>query len=363
MTYVGEYEDSIVSAAIRREMLRDGQVFFVHNKISDIENVADALRSKVPSAKIATAHGQMDEGTLEQTVIDFWNKKYDVLVCTTIIESGIDMPTVNTLIVDGADRMGLGQLHQLRGRVGRSEVKAYAYLLTPKGQRLGEDAIERLKTVGETSELGSGFKIAMRDLEIRGAGNLLGTGQSGHIAAVGYDLYCKLVKEAVEGLKQIPQESYRDIDIELPITAYIPNDFIAREDSKLESYQAIADAKRDKDLEDIQQTWLDRYGPVPDEAVNLLKIAYLKIVARSLGIEKIIAKKIPGFGKAEWNIHISPLKLRPSQRVRTLRIYDGSLYKEEQEELILKIPQISEASQEITEYLGTLAGTDKEDLK
>ena len=363
MTYVGEYEDSIVSAAIRREMLRDGQVFFVHNKISDIENVADALRSKVPSAKIATAHGQMDEGTLEQTVIDFWNKKYDVLVCTTIIESGIDMPTVNTLIVDGADRMGLGQLHQLRGRVGRSEVKAYAYLLTPKGQRLGEDAIERLKTVGETSELGSGFKIAMRDLEIRGAGNLLGTGQSGHIAAVGYDLYCKLVKEAVEGLKQIPQESHRDIDIELPVTAYIPNDFIAREDSKLESYQAIADAKRDKDLEDIQQTWLDRYGPVPDEAVNLLKIAYLKLVARSLGIEKIIAKKIPGFGKAEWNIHISPLKLRPSQRVRTLRIYDGSLYKEEQEELILKIPQISEASQEITEYLGTLAGTDKEDLK
>ena len=164
MTFVGEYEDSIVSSAIRREILRDGQVFFVHNKISDIEVIADRLREQVPSARIATAHGQMDEGLLEQTVIDFWEKKYDVLVCTTIIESGIDMPSVNTLIVDNADRMGLGQLHQLRGRVGRSGIKAYAYLFTPRGHNLTEDAIERLKTVGETSELGSGFKIAMRDL-------------------------------------------------------------------------------------------------------------------------------------------------------------------------------------------------------
>jgi len=361
MTYVGEYENSIVSSAIRREILRDGQVFFVHNKISDIEIIADKLRGQIPTARIATAHGQMDEGVLEQTVIDFWEKKYDVLVCTTIIESGIDMPSVNTLIVDNADRMGLGQLHQLRGRVGRSGTKAYAYLLTPKGHNLSEDAIERLKTVGETSELGSGFKIAMRDLEIRGAGNLLGTGQSGHIAAVGYDLYCKLVKEAVEELKDIPKDRPEEIEIEIPMTAYIPKDYITRDDAKLESYRSIADVKHKKDLERIQQTWLDRYGPVPDEATNLLKIAHLKIAARSLGIEKIIAKKIPGFGKAEWNIHLKPLTLRPSQRVRTMRLYEGSLYKEEKHELILKIAAIKEASQEITDYLKSLKPVSGED--
>lgn len=354
MTFVGEYENSIVSSAIRREILRDGQVFFVHNKVSDIEVIADRLREQVPSARIVTAHGQMDEGLLEQTVIDFWEKKYDVLVCTTIIESGIDMPSVNTLIVDNADRMGLGQLHQLRGRVGRSGTKAYAYLFTPKGHNLTEDAIERLKTVGETSELGSGFKIAMRDLEIRGAGNLLGTGQSGHIAAVGYDLYCKLVKEAVEELKHVPEDSQQEIEIEIPMTAYIPKDYITRDDAKLESYRSIADIKNDQDLDRIQQTWLDRYGPVPEEATNLLKIAHLKLAARSLGIEKIIAKKLPGFGKAEWNIHLMPLALRPSQRVRTLRLYEGSLYKEEKQELILKLPEIREASQEITDYLKSL---------
>ena len=351
MTYVGEYENSIISAAIRREILRDGQVFFVHNKISDIEIVAEKIREQVPSARIATAHGQMDEGTLEQTVINFWEKKYDVLVCTTIIESGIDMPSVNTLIVDNADRMGLGQLHQLRGRVGRSGTKAYAYLLTPKGKKISEDATERLKTVGETSELGSGFKIAMRDLEIRGAGNLLGTGQSGHIAAVGYDLYCKLVKEAVEELKEIPEADLEDVEIDIPMTAFIPKDYITRDDAKLEAYRAIADAKLNKDLENIQRIWLDRYGPIPDEAINLFKIAYLRVTARTLGIKKIIAKKIPGFGKAEWNIHLSPLSLRPSQRVRTLRLYEGSLYKEGNEELILKIPEINQASQEITDYL------------
>jgi transcription-repair coupling factor (superfamily II helicase) len=351
MTYVGEYENSIISAAIRREILRDGQVFFVHNKISDIEIVAEKIREQVPSARIATAHGQMDEGTLERTVINFWEKKYDVLVCTTIIESGIDMPSVNTLIVDNADRMGLGQLHQLRGRVGRSGTKAYAYLLTPKGKKISEDATERLKTVGETSELGSGFKIAMRDLEIRGAGNLLGTGQSGHIAAVGYDLYCKLVKEAVEELKEIPEADLEDVEIDIPMTAFIPKDYITRDDAKLEAYRAIADAKLNKDLENIQRIWLDRYGPIPDEAINLFKIAYLRVTARTLGIKKIIAKKIPGFGKAEWNIHLSPLSLRPSQRVRTLRLYEGSLYKEGNEELILKIPEINQASQEITDYL------------
>ena len=179
LTYVGAYDERPVAEAIRRELLRDGQVFFVHNRVASIDHVAADLKDLVPEARIAVAHGQMDEGTLEQVVIDFWEHAYDVLVCTTIIESGIDMPTVNTLVVDRADLLGLGQLHQLRGRVGRAGTRAYAYLFTPEGRVLTEEAYERLKTIGEATELGSGFKIAMRDLEIRGAGNMLGTGQSG----------------------------------------------------------------------------------------------------------------------------------------------------------------------------------------
>ena len=204
LTYVGEQDDRAVAEAIRRELLREGQVFFVHNRVQDIEKVAAEVRGLVPEARVAVAHGQMDEGTLEQVVIDFWEGEHDVLVCTTIIESGIDMPTVNTLVVDRADLLGLGQLHQLRGRVGRAGPRAYAYLFYPPDRSLTEEAYERLKTIGEATELGSGFKIAMRDLEIRGAGNLLGTGQSGHIAAVGYDLYCQMVTEAVAELKGEP---------------------------------------------------------------------------------------------------------------------------------------------------------------
>src|SRR6202011_4676296 len=183
--------------AIRRELLREGQVFFVHNWVQNIEAVGARLRALVPAARVAVAHGQMDEGTLEQVVLDFWEQRYDVLVCTTIIESGIDMPTVNTLVVDRSDLLGLAQLYQLRGRVGRRGQRAYAYLLHPADRVLTEEAYERLKTIGEFTELGSGFKIAMRDLEIRGSGNLLGGVQSGHIAAVGFDLYCEMVTEAV----------------------------------------------------------------------------------------------------------------------------------------------------------------------
>ena len=199
LTYVGEEDERAIAEAIRRELLREGQVFFVHNRVQDIEAVAARVRELVPEARVAVAHGQMDEGSLEQIVFDFWEGRYDVLVCTTIIESGIDMPTVNTLVVDRADLLGLGQLHQLRGRVGRAGQRAYAYLFHPRERALTEEAYERLKTIGEATELGSGFRIAMRDLEIRGAGTLLGTGQSGHIAAVGYDLYCQMVNEAVAG--------------------------------------------------------------------------------------------------------------------------------------------------------------------
>ena len=209
LTYVGGYDERVAVEAIRRELLREGQVFWVHNRVSSIEQVAARLRELVPEARIAVAHGQMDEGALEQVVVDFWDGEYDVLVCTTIIESGIDMPTVNTLVVERADLLGLGQLHQLRGRVGRSGQRAYAYLFHPPEVALSEEAYERLKTIGEATELGSGFKIAMRDLEIRGAGNLLGEAQSGHIAAVGYDLYCQMVTEAVAEMKGEPHAGGR----------------------------------------------------------------------------------------------------------------------------------------------------------
>ncbi|MGZ4715522.1 MAG: transcription-repair coupling factor, partial [Acidimicrobiales bacterium] len=229
LTYVGEYDDRAVAEAIRRELLREGQVFFVHNRVQDIDKVAAEVGDLVPEARVAVAHGQMDEGSLETVVLDFWEGKYDVLVCTTIIESGIDMPTVNTLVVDRADLLGLGQLHQLRGRVGRAGMRAYAYLFHPRDRALTEEAYERLKTIGETTELGSGFKIAMRDLEIRGAGNLLGTGQSGHIAAVGYDLYCEMVNEAVAELKGEPLREPAEIKLDLPVDASLPVAYVPRE--------------------------------------------------------------------------------------------------------------------------------------
>ena len=240
LTYVGGYDERVAVEAIRRELLREGQVFWVHNRVRSIEHAAARLRELVPEARIAVAHGQMDEGTLEQVVVDFWDGQFDVLVCTTIIESGIDMPTVNTLVVERADLLGLGQLHQLRGRVGRSGQRAYAYLFHPVDTVLTEEAYERLKTIGEATELGSGFKIAMRDLEIRGAGNLLGEAQSGHIAAVGYDLYVQMVNEAVAEMKGEPIRPPAEIKLDVPTDAFLPKDYVAKEELRLEAYRRLA---------------------------------------------------------------------------------------------------------------------------
>src|SRR5204863_6352345 len=276
LTYVGEYDERAVAESIRRELLREGQVFFVHNRVMDIENVARRIRELVPEARVAVAHGQMDEGTLERVVIDFWEGQFDVLVCTTIIESGIDMPTVNTLVVDRADLLGLGQLHQLRGRVGRAGQRAYAYLFFPHDRVLTEEAYERLRTIGEHTELGSGFKIAMRDLEIRGAGNLLGENQSGHIAAVGYDLYVQMVSEAVAELKGETPPPKGDIKIDVPVEAHLPPGYVAKEELRLEAYRRLAAVTTKEEVDDIQAEWLDRYGPVPPSAEALLAVARLR---------------------------------------------------------------------------------------
>jgi transcription-repair coupling factor (superfamily II helicase) len=343
LTYVGEYQEQAVSEAIRRELLREGQMFFVHNRVRDIEHVADRLRGLVPEARIAVAHGQMDEGTLERVVIDFWEGKFDVLVCTTIIESGIDMPSVNTLVVDRADRLGLGQLHQLRGRVGRAGQRAYAYLFHPDDVVLSEEAYERLKTIGEATELGSGFRIAMRDLEIRGAGNLLGTGQSGHIAAVGYDLYCQMVTDAVAELKGERPPEPIDISIEVPGDAHLPSDYVIKEASRLEAYRRLAAVETVQSLDDVRAEWLDRFGPIPDPAEALLTVGRLRVECVRSGAREIIVTKGPGFGGPDHIARISPVELPDSLQVRLQRLYsskgagNAAVYKEQIGELRLPL--------------------------
>lgn len=287
LTYVGGYDEAAVVEAIRREMLREGQVFFVHNRILDIETVASRLRVMVPEARVAVAHGQMDESQLERVVDDFWQGKFDVLVCTTIIESGIDMPSVNTLVVDRAEMLGLGQLHQLRGRVGRGGIRAYAYLFHAPDTKLTEEAYERLKTIGEAVELGSGFRIAMRDLEIRGAGNLLSQNQSGHIAAVGYDLYVKMVKDAIAFLNGDVVKPPSEVRIDIPLTATIPLSYIGKDSLRLEAYKALADTSDDGEIAELVGGWEDRFGDLPPETVALTKITQLRNRATTLGITEI----------------------------------------------------------------------------
>jgi transcription-repair coupling factor (superfamily II helicase) len=320
LTYVGEYDDRAVAEAIRRELLREGQVFYVHNRVYDIDDVARHVRELVPEARVAIAHGQMDEGHLEKIVLDFWEHEYDVLVCTTIIESGIDMPTVNTLVVDRADTLGLAQMYQLRGRVGRSGQRAYAYLLFPPDRRLTEEAYERLKVIGEFTDLGSGFKIAMRDLEIRGAGNLLGAEQSGHVAAVGFDLYCQMVTEAVGELNgDVPPEPI-DINIDVPLNANLPHEYVARDDLRMDAYRRLAGVQTEADVDDIRSEWTDRFGPPPAPAEALLLVARLRAECVRLGLRDISVQK--------GVVRMSPLELKQSQRLRLTRLVPKAIVKD-----------------------------------
>jgi transcription-repair coupling factor (superfamily II helicase) len=359
LTYVGEHDDRAVAEAIRRELLREGQVFFVHNRVRDIEQVAADLRELVPEARIAVAHGQMDEGTLEQVVIDFWEGDFDVLVCTTIIESGIDMPTVNTLVVDRADLLGLGQLHQLRGRVGRAGQRAYAYLFFPPDRSLTEEAYERLKTIGEATELGSGFKIAMRDLEIRGAGNLLGTGQSGHIAAVGYDLYCQMVTEAVAELKGETPKEPAEIKIDVPVPASLPVDYVGKETLRLEAYRRLAAVTSDAEVDDIRSEWEDRYGPVPPPAEALLAVARLRAECVRTGVREVVVTAGPGFGGPKHIVRLSPLPLLLSQQLRLKRLFPGSVYKEDSGQVQVGVKGNTDLIEAIVLFLRTIQPSDE----
>jgi transcription-repair coupling factor (superfamily II helicase) len=346
LTHVGELDEGAASEAIRRELLREGQVFYVHNRVRDIDAVAERVRTMAPEARVAIAHGQMDEGSLEKVVLDFWEGVYDVLVCTTIIESGIDMPTVNTLVVDRADLMGLGQLHQLRGRVGRAGQRAYAYLFHPVDRVLTEQAYERLRTIGDHTELGSGFKIALRDLQIRGAGNLLGRDQSGHIAAVGYDLYVQMVSEAVSELKGEPRPRPIDLSLDLPDAAHLPPAYVEAEDVRLEAYRRLTGVRTEDEVDDVRTEWEDRFGPLPGPAAALLDVARLRVECLRLGITDVSVSQ-PGRGMApsgqtlgggpRATAKLSPVTLPASAEIRLRRLAPGATWQSDLHRILVPL--------------------------
>jgi transcription-repair coupling factor (superfamily II helicase) len=277
-TYVGEYDDDLVRGAIERELGRGGQVFYLHDRVETIDEAAERIRAIVPAARVAVAHGQMEASALEQSMLDFLRGSDQVLVSTTIIESGLDIPSANTLIVERADRLGLAQLYQIRGRVGRSRERAYAYLLYPSADALTHDAAARLSTLSDYTELGSGFKIAMRDLEIRGAGNLLGSEQSGHVAAVGFELYCRMLDEAVQAAS--PEEAgapWEPVRLDVPVDAYVPAEYIPYEVAKIDVHRRIAAARESAALEALQEELEDRFGPVPEPVESLLRLQEARI--------------------------------------------------------------------------------------
>ncbi len=287
LTYVGSYDEGLAIGAVRRELLREGQVFWVHNRVVTIDRQTHWLQEQLPDARIVVAHGQMDEDELEQQMVRFWDRDADVLVCTTIIESGLDVPNANTLIVDRADMLGLAQLYQLRGRVGRAGERAFAYFFFPAQREMTEEAHERLATIARHQALGSGFQIAMRDLEIRGAGNLLGAEQSGHIVAVGFDAYARILQESVRELQGLPVERQKELRIDLPVKAYVPPGWVAQEALRLELYRRISMAGDHAVLAEIRDETLDRYGGLPDQVQTLFAIGSLRITAARLGVEEI----------------------------------------------------------------------------
>ncbi len=331
LTYVGAYEDRQVIAAVRRELLREGQVFYIHNRVNSIEKAAARIRELVPEARVATAHGQMNEKQLEQVMLDFWEKRFDVLVCTTLVESGLDVSNANTMIIERADTRGLSQLHQLRGRVGRSRERAYAYFLYPSEKPLTETAHERLATLAQHSDLGGGMAIAMKDLEIRGAGNLLGGEQSGHIADVGFDLYVRLVGEAVNEFRGDREPELDEVRIELPVDAHLPHGYIPSERLRLEMYKRLAEVRSDEDVDLINEELLDRYGEPPVEVVSLLLVARFRARARQAGIGEVtIAGK---------NVRFAPVDLPESRVVRLNRLYPKSIVKAPVQTVLVPRPQ------------------------
>jgi transcription-repair coupling factor (superfamily II helicase) len=319
LTFAGPYEDAQVTAAIRRELLREGQVFYVHNRVQSIDKAARRIADLVPEARVVTAHGQMSEQRLEQVMIDFWERRADVLVCTTIVEAGLDISTANTLLIERSDLLGLSQLHQLRGRVGRGRERGYAYFLYPPEKPLTETAYDRISTIAAHSDLGSGMAIAMKDLEIRGAGNLLGGQQSGHIADVGFDLYIQLVGEAVAEYRGQDVEPEPEVRIELPVDAHLPADYVESERLRLEMYKRLAEVRAEADVKAVEAELHDRYGAPPPEVLNLIEVARFRLLARSTGLHEIV-------GQGRF-LRFAPAHLPESRALRLQRLYPGSVVK------------------------------------
>ena len=319
LTFVGGYDDAQISAAIRRELLREGQVFFIHNRVQSIDRAVRHLQQLVPEARITAAHGQMQEHQLEQVMLGFWERKYDVLVCTTIVESGLDIANANTLVIERADLLGLSQLHQLRGRVGRGAERAYAYFMFPPDKPLTETAHDRLATIAQHADLGAGMAVAMKDLEIRGAGNLLGGEQSGHIADVGFDLYVRLVGEAVAEYRGDAPEDDPDVKIELPVDAHLPHGYVPSERLRLEMYKRLAEVRTDEQVDEVQAELADRYGTPPTAVDNLLAVARLRVRAKASRLTDVTAQ-----GNF---VRFAPVELPDSAKVRLERMYPKSILK------------------------------------
>jgi transcription-repair coupling factor (superfamily II helicase) len=345
LTYVGPYDERQVAAAVRRELLREGQVFFVHNRVESIDRAAKRLAEAVPEARVRVAHGQLNEHELERTVLDFWERRFDVLVCTTIVESGLDISNANTLIVDRADRLGLSQLHQLRGRVGRGRERGYAYFLWNPEHTLSETAHDRLSTIAANTELGAGMQVALKDLEIRGAGNLLGEEQSGHIAGVGFDLYLRMVAEAVADFRRgmAGEEAVEEVavSVDVPVDAYLPHDYVPSERLRLEVYRRLASADSVAAVEAIAGELRDRFGArqgrggpdgaLPEPVAALLEVARFRVEVGALGLRDVAV--------AGRYLRLGPLDLPESGRMRLTRLYPGSIVKQGLSSVLVPLPR------------------------
>jgi transcription-repair coupling factor (superfamily II helicase) len=319
LSFVGPYDDAQVTAAIRRELLREGQVFYIHNRVQSINKAVERLSKLVPEARITSAHGQMGEHQLEQVMVDFWEKRFDVLVCTTIVESGLDVSNANTMVIERADMLGLSQLHQLRGRVGRGRERAYAYFLYPPEKPLTETAHDRLATIAQHSELGGGMAVAMKDLEIRGAGNLLGGEQSGHIADVGFDLYVRLVGEAVAEFRGDGAPVEAEVKLELPVDAHLPHTYVQSERLRLEMYKRLAAVRDEAEIAEVRTEMTDRYGEPPEPVQSLFEVARLRVRARAAGLTDITVA-----GNA---VRFTPVDLAESGQMRLQRLYPKTVIK------------------------------------
>ena len=335
VTQVVAWDESLAALAVRREMLREGQVFWVHNRVQSIAAAAERVRELVPGARVGVAHGQMDEAQLEQVMLDFWHKEFDVLVCTTIIESGLDVPNANTLIIERADLLGLAQLYQLRGRVGRSSERGYAYLFFPEGAKLTDEAYKRLETLSTYTGLGAGMSIALRDLEIRGAGNLFGPDQSGQVATVGFEEYARLMREAIDdfkmGRRAAVHEPEPEMTIDLPVDAHLPHDWITDEALRLEAYRKIAGVRDAAGVKAVRDELVDRYGALPPQADRLLSLAALKAALRRWGVRELTTTP-------RRTVRVSPVQLAEYQEVRLARIGKDALFNASAQALELPMP-------------------------